>query len=423
MYALADCNNFFVSCERAFQPQLEGKAVVVLSNNDGCAVARSNEAKAMGIKMGTPFFQLRPLVESGKLVACSSNYTLYGDLSDRVMSILSGTLPGIEKYSIDEAFFSLDGIQPEDYRAVCVDLIRRVRRGTGIPVSIGIAPTKTLGKVANHFAKKYPGYRGVCIIDSDDKRLKALSLTPIDDVWGIGWRGAPKLMALGVQTALDFTRRPEAWVRSRMGVTGVRTWKELQGIPAVSAEREERRKSICTSRSFAEMITDKAELRLRVSDFAGICAQKLRSERSAALAVGVFAHTNRFRDDLPQYYPFEIEHLDTPQNSTQAIVAAALRSLDRLFREGYSYKRAGVVIEDIVAADAVQLRLFESEEEREMRRRQDEISAIMDKVNKPGSNLLRLATQRPGHYADGIRRDFCSPLFTTDWDDLLEVKG
>lgn len=421
MYALADCNNFFVSCERAFQPQLEGRAVVVLSNNDGCAVARSNEAKAMGIKMGTPFFQLKTLVESGKLVACSSNYTLYGDLSARVMSILSGTLPGIEKYSIDEAFFSLDGIKPADYKAVCTDLVRRVRLSTGIPVSIGIAPTKTLAKVANHFAKKYPGYRGVCIIDSDEKRLKALALTPIDDVWGVGWRGAPKLMAAGVQTALDFAQRPEAWVRGRMGITGARTWKELQGTPAVTDEREERRKSICTSRSFADLITDKAELRLRISDFAGICAQKLRSERSAAGSVGVFIHTSPFRKDLPQYYPFEAVILDTPQNSTQEIVRAALRALDTAYRPDYHYKRAGVVIENIVAADSVQGTLFETQDEAEMRRRQDEISAIMDRVNTPGNNLLRLATQRPGHYADGIRREHCSPLFTTSWEDLIEI--
>ena len=422
MYALADCNNFFVSCERAFQPQLEGRAVVVLSNNDGCVVARSNEAKALGIKMGTPFFQLRDLVANGKVVACSSNYTLYGDLSERVMRILSGTLPGYQKYSIDEAFFTLDGIKPEDYKSVCGKLIRLVRLSTGIPVSIGIAPTKTLGTVANHFAKKYPGYRGVCIIDSDEKRIKALSLTPIDDVWGIGWRGAPKLMAAGVRTALDFVQRPEAWVRGRMGITGVRTWKELQGTPAVADECPAPRKSICTSRSFAEMITDKAELRLRVSDFAGICAQKLRSERSAALSVGVFAHTNPFRKDLPQYYPWEMVHLDTPRNSTQEIVGAALRALDAIFREGYSYKRAGVIIDDIVSADAIQGQLFETEDERELQRRQDEISAIMDRVNKPGSNLLRLATQRPGHYADGIRRDHCSPSFTTDWEDLMEVK-
>ncbi|MCR4909655.1 MAG: Y-family DNA polymerase [Bacteroidales bacterium] len=422
MYALADCNNFFVSCERAFQPQLEGRPVVVLSNNDGCVVARSNESKAMGIKMGTPFFQLKSLVESGKLVACSSNYTLYGDLSNRVMSILSGVLPGYQKYSIDEAFFTLDGIKPSDYRSVCGELVRRVRRCTGIPVSIGIAPTKTLGKVANHFAKKYAGYRGVCIIDTDEKREKALALTPIDDVWGIGWRGAPKLMAAGVQTALDFVRRPEAWVHGRMGVTGVRTWKELQGTPAIADELPAPRKSICTSRSFADMITDKAELRLRVSDFAGICAQKLRSEGSAASAVGVFAHTNPFRKDLPQYYPWEMVRLDTPRNSTQEIVKAALKALEKIFREGYAYKRAGVIIDDIVSAGEIQGQLFETEDERERQRRQDEISAIMDKVNKPGSNLLRLATQRPGHYADGIRREHCSPLFTTDWEDLLIVK-
>ena len=187
MYALVDCNNFFVSCERAFQPELEGRPVVVLSNNDGCVVARSNESKAMGIKMGTPYFKVKYLVDQGKLVVRSSNYTLYGDLSARVMSLLSEVAPKLEVYSIDEAFMNMDGIREEDLPGICRNLIKRIRRWTGIPVSIGIAPTKTLGKVANHFAKKYKGYKGVCVIDTDEKMRKALSLTPIDDVWGGGW--------------------------------------------------------------------------------------------------------------------------------------------------------------------------------------------------------------------------------------------
>ena len=276
MYALVDCNNFFVSCERAFQPELEGRPVVVLSNNDGCVVARSNESKAMGIKMGTPFFKVRYLVEQGRLVARSSNYTLYGDLSSRVMSILAEAAPRLEVYSIDEAYMDMDGVAADRVPGICSDLIRKIRRWTGIPVSIGIADTKTLAKVANHFAKKYKGYKGVCVIDSDDKIRKALALTPIADVWGIGRRGAPRLEAAGVKTALDFIGRPVEWVRGMMGIGGIRIWGELQGRRMVEDERDEKRKSICTSRSFDMTLTDLDEITLRVSDFAGKCAEKLR---------------------------------------------------------------------------------------------------------------------------------------------------
>ena len=334
MCALVDCNNFFVSCERAFQPELEGRPVVVLSNNDGCVVARSNESKAMGIKMGTPFFKVRYLVEQGRLVARSSNYTLYGDLSSRVMSILAEAAPRLEVYSIDEAYMDMDGVAADRVPGICSDLIKKIRRWTGIPVSIGIADTKTLAKVANHFAKKYKGYKGVCVIDSDDKIRKALALTPIAEVWGIGRRGAPRLEAAGAKTALDFIGRPVEWVRGMMGIGGIRTWGELQGRRMVEDERDEKRKSICTSRSFDMTLTDLDEITLRVSDFAGKCAEKLRDDGTAAYSVAVFLQTNRFRDDLPQYFPDAAIRLDVPANSTREVVAAALRALRMIFRGG-----------------------------------------------------------------------------------------
>lgn len=420
MYALVDCNNFFVSCERAFQPELEGKPVVVLSNNDGCVVARSNESKAMGIRMGTPFFKIRYLVEHGKLTVRSSNYTLYGDLSSRVMSILAESAPRLEVYSIDEAYMDMDGVDPGTLSGICSDLIVKIRRWTGIPVSIGIAGTKTLAKVANHFAKKYRGYRGVCAIDSEEKIRKSLALTPIGEVWGIGWRGAPKLESAGVRTALDFIDRPSGWVRKMMGTGGVRTWNELQGRKMIEEEHNEKRKSICTSRSFDKMVTDLDEMTLRVSDFAGKCAEKLRSDGTAACSVGVFIQTNRFRDDLPQYFPNASVRLDVPANSTGEVVSAALKALRMVFRNGYEYKRAGVIVSDIVDSDSIQATLFDFD--REARDRDDRISKVMDMVNTSGKNVLRLATQRPGHYSDGIRREFCSRLYTTDWSDLLEVK-
>lgn len=426
MYALVDCNNFFVSCERVFRPQLEGKAVVVLSNNDGCVVARSNESKAMGIKMGTPFFKVRDLVDQGRLTACSSNYALYGDLSSRVMSLLADAVPKIEIYSIDEAFMHLEGIDPDKVPQLCRDLVLKIRKWVGVPVSIGVAPTKTLAKIASHFAKTYKGYRGVCMIDTDAKRLKALSLTPIDDVWGIGRRMAPKLLERGVRTALDYTERPREWVASNFNVTAVRTWEELQGRRCVEEDTLERRQSICTSRSFADTIEDPDELVLRISDFAAMCAHKLREEGSAASEVTTFMYTNRFREDLAQYFPSATIRLDVAASSTQEIVGAALKAFRTIFRDGYKYKKAGVVVSGITSSDAVQASLFDHDGD--MREKHDRISKVIDAVNAAGSasssgqSLLRLATQRPGHYADGIRSEFRSRLYTTDLDEVIEVR-
>ncbi|MBQ3881253.1 MAG: DUF4113 domain-containing protein, partial [Bacteroidales bacterium] len=343
----------------------------------------------------------------------------YGDLSSRVMSILESAFPGIEMYSIDEAFLHLDGLDMGKVPDLSRETIRKIRRWVGIPVSIGIAPTKTLAKVANHFAKKYPGYKGVCMIDSDEKRIKALSLTPIDDIWGIGWRMAPKLKSWGMPTALDFSRRDEAWVYKTMGITGLRTWKELQGIPAISDEPIEKRKSICTSRSFADMITDREELEHRVADFAAICSRKLRDEGSAAYCINVFLHTNRFREDLGQYYPNATERLTVPVNSTKEVVTAALKALRGIYREGYRYKRAGVTVFDIVDDDKIQGVLFGYDQD--IRDKHDAISEVMDRLNSKDNQTIRLASQRRGHYADGIRREHCSGLYTTSMNDIIQI--
>lgn len=423
-----DCNNFFVSCERVFQPQLEGKAVVVLSNNDGCVVSRSNESKAMGIKMCTPFYQVKHLVDDGSLYACSSNYALYGDLSSRVMSLLADAVPRIEIYSIDEAFLHLDGIPQEKVPALCRELVGKVRQWVGVPVSIGVAPTKTLAKIASHFAKKYKGYKGVCMMDTEEKRLKALELTPIDDVWGIGRRLAPKMMEKNVRTALDFVERPREWVKANFNVNGLRTWEELRGNVCHEEEQEERRKSICTSRSFADMIEDEKELALRVSDFAAMCAHKLREEGSAAYDVTTFMYTNRFREDLAQYFPSATIRLEVAANSAQEIIGAALKAFRTIYRGGYRYKKAGVVVGNIIPSDAIQGSMFGFDED--LRQKQDRLSKVMDAVNaaaeasgsSTGRSLLRLATQRPGHYADGIRSDFRSRLYSTSLDDIIEVR-
>lgn len=419
-YALVDCNNFFVSCERAFQPELEGKPVVVLSNNDGCVVARSNESKAMGIKMGTPFFKIRDKVESGNLIVRSSNYSLYGDLSSRVMSILAAAVPKIEIYSIDEAYLCVDGIDKKKLDVLCPELVRRIRKWVGIPVSIGIASTKTLAKVANHFAKKYPGYKGVCRIVTEEQRVKALKLTPIGDVWGIGRRVAPRLLAMGLTTAFDYVSMPQDWVYKNLGLGGLRVWNELNGKESVEEERDEARQSICTSRSFAETITDIQELSARVSDFAAKCAEKLRHDGTAAYCINTFLYTNRFREDKPQDFPDATIRLDMPASSTQEVVSAALKALKLIWKPGFEYKKAGVVVFDIVNRDERQLTLFETDSAK--KEKQDVLSQVMDNVNvSSGQNVLRVATQRPGHYADGIRREHASRLFSTDWDSMIEI--
>ena len=383
MIALVDCNNFFVSCERVFRPDLEGKAVVVLSNNDGCVVSRSNESKAMGIPMCAPFFKVKHLVQSGQLTAFSSNYALYGDLSNRVMSILADAVPKIEIYSIDEAYLHLDGISFEKIPELCGNLREKVWRWVGIPVSIGVAPTKTLAKIASHFAKKYKGYRGVCMMDTDAKRLKALQLTPIDDVWGIGRRLAPKMLEWGIGTAYDFIMRPESWVRERLGVNGLRTWEELRGTVCIEDEKEERRQSICTSRSFADMITDVSELEARVSDFAALCAKKLREEGSAAYDVTTFLYTNRFREDLQQYFPSITVRLTVAASSTQEIVGTALKAFRLIYKPGYQYKKAGVVVSNIIPADSVQGTIFDFDENLRLKN---------DRISKSGQTVTASAS-------------------------------
>lgn len=383
-------------------------------------MARSNESKAMGIKMGTPFFKIRDKVESGNLIVRSSNYSLYGDLSSRVMSILAAAVPKIEIYSIDEAYLCVDGIDKKKLEVLCPELVRRIRKWVGIPVSIGIASTKTLAKVANHFAKKYPGYKGVCRIATEEQRVKALKLTPIGDVWGIGRRVAPRLLAMGLTTAFDYVSMPKDWVYKNLGLGGLRVWNELNGKESVEEERDEARQSICTSRSFAETITDIQELSARVSDFAAKCAEKLRQDGTAAYCINTFLYTNRFREDKPQDFPDATIRLDMPASSTQEVVSAALKALKLIWKPGFEYKKAGVVVFDIVNRDERQLTLFETDSAK--KEKQDVLSQVMDNVNvSSGQNVLRVATQRPGHYADGIRREHASRLFSTDWDSIIEI--
>lgn len=406
-----DCNNFYASCERVFDPSLDGRPVVVLSNNDGCVIARSNEAKALGIRMGVPAFQIKELVSAHRVAVFSSNYTLYGDMSGRVMSILAEEAPEIEVYSIDEAFIDLSGIQ--DPAAVGHSLTGRIIRGTGIPVSLGIAPTKTLAKTANKFAKKYPGYRRVCLIDSEEKRIKALQATKIGEVWGIGHRLAERLEEQGVQTAYDFTQLPCSRVRKQMTVTGERIWKELRGIPCIDLESAPApRKQICTSRSFGKMAEDFDTVSEAVATYAASCARKLRQEGSYAASLMVFIHTNNFREDLPQYWRNTVMHLPVPTADTLEIVHYAREGLRKIFQAGYRYKKAGVIITEITRG--AQLGLFDTTD----RLKRERLMQAIDRINGKHGRHVRLA-------AEGTGREWklkqLSRHYTTDMNEIITI--
>lgn len=416
-YALADCNNFYCSCERVFHPDLVGRPVVVLSNNDGCVIARSNESKVLGLKMGDPFYQVKNLLELNDVAVFSSNYNLYGDMSKRVMSMLSRYTPHLEIYSIDEAFLDMTGVENAD--EYCRDMVRRVHKGVGIPISVGIAPTKTLAKVASKFAKKYPGYRGVCSIDTEEKREKALKLFDVEDVWGIGRRHGRRLRAAGIDTAWDFTQRSEAWVKREMSIVGLRTHKELRGIDCVPIDELPHKKSICTSRSFPGVGLDKlGDVEEAVANFAASCSRKLREQHTCAGAMTVFAWTSRFRTDLPSDYIQANFIFEVATNTLHEIVDSAVVTLRRFWKDaGYLYKKAGVIVWDIVRDDCVQGSLFDTVD----RERQARLMRAIDEVNhRNGHDSIRTAVQGYGRRWH-LKNEHISKQYTTNLDQVITV--
>ncbi len=431
MFGIADLDNCYVSCERVFRPDLKGKPVVVLSNNDGCVVARSNEAKALGVKEGTPYFQLAQQFPNQKIAVFSSNYELYGELTGRVVSIIRKETPAYFRYSIDECFLYLDGIALDQLQQWGEHLHKRVKREVGMPISIGLAPTKTLAKIASKLAKKYEVYHHCCMIDNDYKREKALEWCPIEDVWGIGRRYAVKLQALGCRTALDFAKHHKDWVRQTFNnINMVRTWQELNGEDAVPNEELAKKKSICTSRSFNGMISDMDTLRTHVSNYAARCAEKLRQQKTVASIVGVFVNTNTFREDLAQYWNFQETRLVTPTSSTIPIVKAACDVLQGIYRQGYQYKKAGVIVMGIDPDSPIQQDLFDvNAEQIEKMRRLDE---VVDRINRMhGSETIVIGaqqyTQKDGKgkanvFANAIKHDFKSKNPTTRWSDIIVLK-
>lgn len=418
MYALCDCNNFFVSCERVFRPDLRNTPVVVLSGNDGCVVARSNEVKRLGIKMGVPFYQIKELAEKHGIVHFSSNFALYGDISSRIMRILSRHTADLQQYSIDEAFIDLSWCRSvEEAQAVSAQIRADILKGIGIPVSLGIAPTKTLCKVASHFAKKYDGYHGVCTIDTDERRRKALAQYPVEEVWGIGRQSAIKLHGFDIQTALDFAQKPDFWVRAQLHLPGLQTWRELNGEDCINIRELPEKQSITCSRTFARGVTDYSLLEQALCAFCAHVAEKLRKQHSVCRQMIVFAHTSRFQEQMRVIQATLT--FPTPTSNTQEMTVAMLRELKSQWRPATPYKRAGIILTAISPDAGVQQSLFDTRD----RQRDSVLQRAIDSINaKSGKRTIgftsQIATQQAAALYDVGAK---SPAYTTRLDDVITL--
>ncbi len=418
MYALVDCNNFYASCERVFQPKLEKQPIVVLSNNDGCVIARSNEAKALGVPMGAPAFEYKNLFELHKIKVFSSNYALYGDMSNRVMQTLQTFTPDIEIYSIDEAFLQFKGFDFFNLYSIGKEIRCTVTKNTGIPVSVGFASTKSLAKVANKIAKKFAEKTSnVYIIDSDEKRIKALKWLPVEDIWGIGRQHAKRLQKLNIKSAFDFTQLEDAWVKKHMSIVGLRLKKELQGTPCLELENINDKKNIATTRSFDNNMSDFESIQERVSTFAVSCAEKLRKQKSNCNALMVFIHTNGFRKDLPQYSQNIVIKLPFATNSNIELTKYATIALSKIFKEGYAYKKAGVIVMDFTPENKEQVKLFDIPNPKHKA-----LMTAVDKINLSiGKAKIKLACQDLKKTWK-MKQEKLSPCYTTRLSDVIEIK-
>lgn len=419
MIALADCNTFFASVERVFHAGLRGKPVCVLSSNDGNIVALTSEAKALGIRRGAPFFQVKDVIEKNNVAVFSGNLMLYDAMSKRIQSIMRKTVERTESYSIDEQFLYLDGYE-KNYNLVKLmrGMVRQIALWTDIPVSVGIARTKTLAKVASKFAKKYRGYESVCMIDTEEKRRKALSMFELADIWGIGPRSFAKLQALGITTPLQFADKPGDWVLRQFHRPGYQTWLELNGHPCIDTSEIIRRQTISTSRSFGKMISDAEQLRASVATFAASCCNTLRAQESAAGSVSVFACSNRFREDLQQYSNIATMRLDSPSSDTLEITEAAIRLADRIYRPGIQFKKSGVILSDIIPGLTHHI-LFDPIPKRDERA---ELSTAIDRMNrKYGLKTVGIAVAGYGNADWKNRKDRLTPNYLTDIDQIMTV--
>lgn len=418
MYALVDCNNFYASCERVFQPRLTGKPIVVLSNNDGCVISRSYEAKSLGIPMGAPEFKIRHQLKQEKVQVFSSNYPLYGDLSSRVMKILEGFSPHVEVYSIDEAFMNFDGMKMSDYHSYGVQIKKRVQKWLSIPVCIGFAETKALSKVANKIAKKYQERtQGIYVIDSEEKRIKALKWTKIEDVWGIGFRLTKKMQGKNIHTAYDFTLpHNESFIKATMGVVGMRLKYELEGKSVLEMEEPKDKKTIAVTRSFAGNITTLSEMTERVSTFATICAEKLRKQKSCCYSIMVFLRKDKYKVATKRYNFFKMETLPFSSNSSLTISNLAVKMLKTMFEEGEIYKKAGVIVTSIIPENQKQFHLFEEENPKHLK-----LMQVIDAYyKKTGERKIRFGNQDL-QKTWKMKQDHLSKKYTTDISQILEI--
>ena len=385
MFALIDCNNFYASCQRAFEPRLIGKPVVILSNNDGCVIARSNEAKALNIPMGAPAFQFNALFKRNNVNVFSSNYALYGDMSSRVMNILSTFAPEIEVYSIDEAFLKFEGFEFFNLEEYGIKIQKTVTKNTGIPISVGFAPTKALAKVANKIAKKFPERtKSSYVIDSEEKRIKALEWTKIEDVWGIGRKYAKRLKALQIENAYQFTQLDDNWVRREMSVVGLRLKHDLMGIPSIDFEDVKSKQNMTVSRSFEKMYFKYDDVAERISTYSARLGEKLRKQNSHCNMIMVFINSNPFEEEMEQYRGFIAVKTDFPTNSTFEINRIAQKALKSIFKGGIGYKKAGIIVSEITPADNYQTTLFIGENPKH----QDVLKAI-DQINLKTGNKIQ----------------------------------
>jgi DNA polymerase V len=423
VFALVDCNNFYASCERLFRPELNGKPVIVLSNNDGCIVARSNEAKALGIPMGTPLFKVKHLIARHKVHVFSSNYALYGDLSHRVMDVLRQMEPEVEVYSIDEAFIALPVTKVWDRVKYAAELRERVRKHVGIPVSIGIATTKTLAKIANRVAKKEAQFNGVFDLVGNSQIDQVLEKMEVNDVWGIGGRSTEKLNSRGIYTALDLKRADDTWIRKQLTVVGARTVMELNGISCISIENAPAcPKSIMTSRSFGHPVTDIEDLREAVITFVSIAGAKLRKQGVEAGALNLFISTGPF-DEKAQYSNNQTITLHQPTSSTPELITAALQGLKSLYRSGYRYRKAGIMLAGIVQQGySRQLDLFSFSQPAV--KEDKELMTALDKINsKWGRSTIQYGMTTAEDKPWAMQQTRKSPAYTTNWQELPLVKA
>ncbi|MFS9519714.1 Y-family DNA polymerase [Legionella pneumophila] len=414
MFALIDCNNFYASCERLFRPDLKDVPIVVLSNNDGCCIARSNEAKALGIAMGEPYFKIKHLCKQHGVKAFSSNYTLYGNMSHRVMCTIEEAWPHIEVYSIDEAFLDLRSLSVDSHDSFCEQLQKKILKHTGIPTSIGIGPTKTLAKAANHLCKKV--YK-IPVFNITSNRGRLLQQISVGDIWGVGRQWANKLISRGIHTAYDLAMTNPHLLKKCFNVVLMRTAMELQGIACGGLEAIEPKQSIMSSKSFGQMQTQLASIEESISSHCARAVEKMRRQQLVAKRLVVFVHTNRFREDLAQHFQSIEFKLINPTDDLRLITKMAKRCLQRIFKPGYYYKKAGVCLEDLIPKNPRQLDMFYQPSDEHLNHT-EQLMAVFDQINqKYGRSTIRLAAE--GYSKPwAMRAELKSPAYTTRWSDL-----